>query len=116
MSEIIDIQFALEQANGSEELAKDLFTMLLNDLPVLAENLTQALISQDNQALRDHAHKLNGSTAYCGVPHLRQTAQQLEDSIKTQSADIEKNINNVIAAIEQIKDQAETILARNWSG
>lgn len=114
MAEIIDIQFALEQANGSEELAKELFTMLINDLPVLLEKLNQAFTNQDNEALRDQAHKIYGSTAYCGVPQLRNASNALENSIKLQLPDIENNINNVKVAIEQLIGQSEAILNKSW--
>jgi len=115
MTKIIDIQLALEQANGSEELAKDLFSMLINDLPVLSENLTHAFNVNDEQALWNHAHKIYGSTAYCGVPQLRNAAHELEHSIKTNSTDIENSIQQVIHAIEQLMKLAESELANNWS-
>lgn len=115
MTKIIDIQLALEQANGSEELAKDLFSMLINDLPVLSENLTQAFNAKDEQALWDHAHKIYGSTAYCGVPNLRKAAHELENSIKTNSTDIENSLQQVTHAIEQLIKIAESELTKNWS-
>jgi two-component system sensor histidine kinase BarA len=114
MAEIVDIQLALEQANGSEELAKELFTMLINDLPILLENLNQAFLNQDEQALRDQAHKIYGSTAYCGVPHLRDASNALENSIKLQLPEIENNIKNVKIAIEQLIGQSEIILDKSW--
>lgn len=115
MADIVNIQLALEQANGSEDLAKDLFGMLINDLPVLSEGLSQAFASHDKQAVWDHAHKIYGSTAYCGVPQLRTAAKELENSIKSGSADIEKHISRVKIAIQQIMELAEAVLAKNWS-
>ncbi len=116
MSKVIDIQLALEQAGGNEALAKDLLTMLLKELPVLNDKLQQAIHAQDNTAMWDHAHKLYGSTAYCGVPGLKHTAKSLEDAIKQRNQDV------IIAAHGRVFDEITLLLAagpgwlaRSWS-
>ncbi len=82
MSDIFDPRQALEQAGGNAELARDLFAMLLADLPALRDQAKAALDSGDRQALWDHVHKIHGSTAYCGVPELREAAHAMEQAIK----------------------------------
>ena len=82
MSAIFDKQQALENVAGNTELAQELFTMLLDELPTLQEKLNRALHAKDKQALWDHTHKIYGATAYCGVPALRAAASELEQAIK----------------------------------
>ena len=82
MTVTFDKELALENAAGDAALANELLTMLLAELPHLKEQLNQALSAKDKQALWDHAHKIHGSTAYCGVPALKVAASALEQIIK----------------------------------
>jgi len=84
MLAILDKKQALEQAGGNEMLARELLTMLLQDLPVLHEQLYQGIKSRDQQAMWDPSHKLYGATAYCGVPALREAAKAMENCIRQQ--------------------------------
>jgi len=116
MSEIINTQQALEQAAGNEELAKELFGMLVKELPELEEKLKAAIANQDMQACWDHAHKIYGSTAYCGVPALRVTAQAMENCVKTGNIGaIEENFVALNQAIKQILELAPQKLKQAWS-
>ena len=110
MSMVIDIQLALEQAAGNEELAKELLAMLLKELPLLNKILHQAIQAQDTNAMWDHAHKLYGATAYCGVPGLRHCAKSLEEAVKCNKLD------RIIAAHAQLCGEIDLLLAEgpNW--
>ncbi len=114
MSEILDIPYAIEQAGGNPELAKELFTMLLNDLPVLRDKLNQAFADSDSQALWDHTHKIHGSTAYCGVPALREAARRLEGAIKQQAEDLTTEIETLNQAILELLESGAAALERDW--
>ena len=114
MLPMLDIPYAIEQAGGNPDLAKELFTMLLKDLPEQKHKLNQAFEESDSQALWDHAHKIHGSTAYCGVPALNQAARQLEDAIKTKSDDIADKIREVNKAIDELLMDGETALNQDW--
>lgn len=116
MSEVIDTTQALEQAAGNEKLAKELFGMLLNELPELEQKLGQAISDNDLQACWDHAHKIHGSTAYCGVPELRSAAQGMEQSIKLQDSEqIEENFAALKNAIRRLLDIGSSQLERPWA-
>ena len=111
---MLDIPYAIEQAGGNPDLAKELFTMLLKDLPDQKRKLNESFKQSDPQALWDHAHKIHGSTAYCGVPALNQAARQLEDAIKTKSDDIADKIREVNKAIDELLMDGETALNQDW--
>jgi len=111
MSEIFDKQQALEQAGDDPELASELFTMLLKELPELREKLQLAYAQMDYEAMWNHAHKIHGSTAYCGVPLLKAAAHALEAVIKQKDADaLNEKINQVSSEIDDIIRQQESCL------
>jgi two-component system sensor histidine kinase BarA len=111
---MLDIPHAIEQAGGNPDLAKELFSMLLKELPDLKHKLNQAFNNGDEQSLWDHAHKIYGSTAYCGVPALQKAAKELEDTIKAKSNDIADRIQTVNKAIEELVLDGETALEQEW--
>lgn len=116
MNKVIDIQLALDQAGGNEALAKDLLTMLLKELPLLSEKLQQAIHAQDNTAMWDHAHKLYGSTAYCGVPGLQHTAKSLEDAVKQRKHELIITAHSrVCTEITLLLEAGPSWLTRNWN-
>lgn len=114
MLPMLDIPHAIDQAGGNPDLAKELFTMLLKELPELKQKLNQAFNNGDEQGLRDHAHIIYGSTAYCGVPALQKAAKELEDAIKTQTSDLADRIQDVNKAIEELLMDGETALDQEW--
>ena len=111
---MLDIPHAIEQAGGNPELAKELFTMLLKELPDLQHKLNQAFNNGDEQGLWDQAHKIYGSTAYCGVPALNKAAKELEEAIKSKSNDVLEMILAVNKAIEELIMDGETALDQEW--
>ena len=111
---MLDIPHAIEQAGGNPDLAKELFTMLLKELPDLKSKLNQAFSDGDEQGLWDHAHKIYGSTAYCGVPALNNAARELEDGIKAKTSNIADRIQAVNKAIDELLMDGETALEQEW--
>jgi len=104
MTAIFDKQQALENTAGNAELAQELFAMLLDELPVLQEELKQALRANDKQALWDHAHKIHGATAYCGVPALKAAASALEQVIKQDHEALFKEF------VDRLNDELDRLL------
>ncbi|MGD8783009.1 MAG: Hpt domain-containing protein [Thioalkalispiraceae bacterium] len=116
MTKVIDYQLALEQSEGSEELAKELFSMLLTELPGLQQKLNLAVKENDLQACWDHAHKIYGSTSYCGVPALREAAQIMEEAVKDADlGKVEENFTALSAEIERLLEQGQPALADSWT-
>jgi two-component system sensor histidine kinase BarA len=111
---MLDIPHAIEQAGGNPDLAKELFTMLLKELPDLKSKLNQAFSDGDEQGLWDHAHKIYGSTAYCGVPALNNAARELEEAIKAKTSNIADRIQAVNKAIDELLMDGETALEQEW--
>jgi two-component system sensor histidine kinase BarA len=79
---VIDPDLALERAGGNQELARELYLMLQNDLPHYTSKIQQHFSERDYTALLEVVHKLNGSTTYCGVPALKEAVSNLETHLK----------------------------------
>lgn len=114
--QVIDFSQALEQSAGNEQLAKELFQMLLSELPVLLKNLKSALRCGDLSESWDHAHKIYGSTAYCGVPGLRKAAAQLESSIKGNHADkLQSDSQELEWEVNRLLEEGPALLEVTWA-
>ncbi len=112
---IIDTKIAIEKSNNNVELAKELFSMLINDLPQSLNNIKSAYQSESSQDLQDQAHRLLGSTAYCGVPNLKAAAENLENCIKSNDKNnIQTNITEVESAINELIQNTTEILESTW--
>lgn len=99
----IDPDLSLELAGGNQELADDLLAMLVAELPALRQNIQDAFATGDMEQLRHHAHKMNGSTRYCGVPALQATAAALETAARTGDAPaIAKTMEGVDAEVTRL--------------
>ena len=120
MTEIFDAVSALEQAGGNEDLARDLFTMLLDELPAQQVSIETAfkLVCADNTAMEslwEPVHKLHGSTAYLGVPALRQAVKAFEDKIKQEDREqLEESFRLLDSEIKRLMEQGQEILGRRW--
>ena len=101
---LFDKDLALKQAGGNADLAKELFEMLIKDLPISQQAMNSAHSKKDKEAFWKATHKIHGGTAYCGVPDLKAACKALEDKIKaaypseeTESALL--TLNNEIARL-----------------
>jgi two-component system sensor histidine kinase BarA len=111
----IDTALAIEQAGGNEELARELLGMLLNELPQLRDMLAQAIQHSQMDAIWDHAHKIHGSTAYCGVPALRDSFKALESAIREQNIEaIARQFKIADLEIERLLTSGHDYLHKPW--
>lgn len=78
----IDWQLCLTLANNNAEIANDLLTLFIADLPSVIQNMTKSFTTEDFHTLKDQAHRLHGATCYCGVPRLKTAVQNLEVHLK----------------------------------
>ena len=101
---IVDLPLAIKLAGDKEELAKELFQMLLNNLDKELSDITQTLQKKDFKNLLFQVHRLHGAARYCGVPALRDAAEGAEIALKQQRTDeIDQLISRIIFESEQIK-------------
>ncbi len=113
---IINTELALEKSNGNSDLAKELFTMLINDLPQALEKIKSSYLANSIQELSEHTHRLYGSTTYCGVPDLKSAAARLDNCIKSNNkSEIQDCIQLVEKSIQALLKNATEILDQPWN-
>lgn len=104
---VIDQDLALQRAGGNAQLAAELFSMLLQELPQQRSAVEAALAAGDYPALQQLVHKLNGSATYCGVPALKAAADALETSLKRgETAHAAGGVASILEEIDRVLHQA----------
>lgn len=100
---VVDANLALERAGGNADLARELYQMLQNELPVFEVKIRTLYQTGDIPALTEAVHKLNGSATYCGVPRLKIAAETLEICLKRgESEQYQQELDGVLQAIRQV--------------
>jgi len=103
MNNIFDKELSIQLAGGNEQLANELFPMLMSELPSHRENLLIAKQENDMRELKKHIHKLHGGTKYCGVPTLLKYSAEFENIIDLNELDkLDKGLENVISSIDEL--------------
>lgn len=107
----VDIALCIKLAAGKNDLAEELFSMLLEHLVSDIEAIQTHYEDGDHDALLERVHKLHGATRYCGVPELQEAAERMETTLKRKSGDLEGRYEDLIEAIEQVQRWADY---NNW--
>ena len=102
-SDIFSLDEAIRLTNGNENVALELFQMLINELPQHREAIIQAYQQSDISLLREHTHKLNGASRCCGTPALRNAANYLETLIdNNEEESLESGKNSLLDEIDRL--------------
>ena len=116
MTKILYIQQSIDAANGNVSLAKDLFTMLLDDLNLRLKQIESSFQESDMESLAEHVYKLYGATAYCIVPQLRDCTAALEDHLRQKKySQLEEFVDSVVNEINKIIYAGPAFLEEDWN-
>ena len=116
MTKILDIPKSIIAANGNISLAKELFTMLLDDLELRQQQIKSSIKENNMESLSEHIHKLYGSTAYCIVPKLRESAANLDKRLKEKEySQLDSLVEIVLQDIQQLIKGGADYIAEDWS-
>jgi two-component system, NarL family, sensor histidine kinase BarA len=108
----IDWQQCLTLANNNAEIANDLMTLFIADLPVVIKTMKQLLANEDYHGLKDQAHRLHGATCYCGVPRLKIAVQNLEKHLKNdESKKLPFNNIKIKVLFDKLLDEISSVQA-----
>jgi len=100
---MLDREEATQLAESAQQVTAELFQMLLDELPQRRIEIEQAAADRDMDALREHAHKLHGSAAYCAVPRLKAAAAQVEKvATERQTHEVSDAVTKLLAAIDAL--------------
>ncbi|MGA7800268.1 MAG: ATP-binding protein [Gammaproteobacteria bacterium] len=108
----LDMKQSAQLAGGNRQLADELFRMLLDELPQRRREVAHAATNLDLDGLREHAHKLHGSAAYCGVPQLKAAAARLEMvSTHHDRGAVPAAVENLLKAVDDLLAERATARA-----
>jgi signal transduction histidine kinase/CheY-like chemotaxis protein len=100
---ILDPHKGVELSMGSRETWHTILRMLLDSLPEYSTSLISA--KDDPEVLSQLAHKLAGSSGYCGTPALVLQARKLENLAK------KRDMDTAMSALDDLLLQIERLLA-----
>ena len=107
----VDIALCVKLAAGKNDLAEELFSMLIEHLSADNEAIQTHYEDNDYKTLLERVHKLHGATRYCGVPELQAASEKMEIALKRKNRDLQPYYEGLTEAIEQIQRWAEH---NNW--
>ncbi|WP_061509553.1 Hpt domain-containing protein [Endozoicomonas montiporae] len=103
----VDRELSIQLAGGNADLADEMLDMLVKGLDNDIETLQRHARHHYHKGLLERVHRLHGSCRYCGVPELEESCHQLESLLKqdeqTDNPDVEKLLNRLLAAIDNLK-------------
>ncbi len=106
----IDTDQALELAGGNKELADELYTMFINDLPNMKQKLIDAFEKNDLSQIEEEAHKIHGAASCCAVFQIKDAANNLEKAtIRSKTEEIPQHYQLLLGTIDQMLDERQTI-------
>jgi two-component system sensor histidine kinase BarA len=113
-NKVIDWPLAVKRAGNKEELAKEMLRGLVQSIPEIKLNISEALASQDVELLKILIHKLNGACCYSGVPSLGRVTHQIETNLKSDVTidDLEPEFFEFFEHIDNVINQAPEIFSR----
>lgn len=111
-SEHIDWPLALSRAAGKQELAVEMFSMLIKSLPDALASIELAAQQNNVESLIAAVHKFHGACCYTGVPKLKQLAEIIETGLKK-----DKVVDVIEPELLELIDQMSALIveANKWS-
>ncbi|WP_423837058.1 ATP-binding protein [Tamilnaduibacter salinus] len=103
----MDPEESIRLAAGKVDLARELFSMLLDQVMTDRPVIEEMARAGQTDALLERVHKLHGGTRYCGVPELRQITEKLETAIKRGTDDQQTLTESLLAAMDRLQTWAE---------
>ncbi|UTF61041.1 response regulator [Gilvimarinus sp. DA14] len=99
----VNISQCLGLANQKADLAKDMLSMLIDNLHEEKKAINDAFRAQNWAVLQDLIHKLYGSSCYTGVPHLRGLSGLIDKTLQARQTDaLAPMIRSLNTAIDQL--------------
>ncbi|MCH4561759.1 ATP-binding protein [Halomonas sp. EGI 63088] len=102
---VVDLTLGTRLAGGREPLARELLARLADSLPESKTAIREALEREDDEALLDAIHALNGACRYCGAPRLALIAETLETRLRSRGREgVTPLLDDLFAAMAGLRD------------
>lgn len=108
----VDWPLALKRAAGKQDLALEMFSMLIKSVPGTLEQTREFMAQDDTSELQKVIHKFHGACCYTGVPNIKRLAETIEAGLKQTTS-----ISTVEPELLELMDQLEEIDkdSKNWA-
>ncbi len=115
-NKVLDWTLANQRANHNQELAKELFGLLIKELPQNQMDLLKAGKNRDLDTLKTLTHKIHGACCYCGVPALHNDIAKLETALKCEQKEWPSYLKRVLLSMQRLLEHEDTkLLIQNAS-
>jgi len=102
----IDWNELLRITNHNETLAKEMLTLLTDELPSLTTQLIDAFHSENVKQVAHLSHQMKGSSCYCGATQLKDLCGMLEiylmETPQPNSIKLSHYVHNIEQEVERI--------------
>ena len=107
----VDIKQSLGLAADNEPLLKQIFEILLRDIPDHKSQLSNTVQLLDYAKLSSIIHKIHGITCYTGLPRLKLQVVSIQQQLAEESySDISMAVDSMIEELEQVRLEVELYL------
>jgi two-component system sensor histidine kinase BarA len=106
-NKVLDWSLAKQRANHNEDLAKELFGLLIKELPQHQRDLIQAAQNKDLDTLKTITHKIHGACCYCGVPALHNDVAKLETALKCDQKEWPSYLRRVLLSMQRLMEHED---------
>ncbi|MDW7746791.1 response regulator [Halomonas sp.] len=101
---VVDLELGARLAGGREPLARELLETLADSLAHSERAIRDAVAGDDEVALLDALHALNGACRYCGTPRLGLLAETLETRLRSRGLSaVEPLLPDLYAAMGELR-------------
>ncbi|NYS61426.1 ATP-binding protein [Vreelandella salicampi] len=107
---IVDLTLGERLAGGSLARAHTQLIALIDSLDASEAQIRQAVNAQDETALLDAVHHLNGASRYCGAPELALLVETLETRLRTRGmAQAQALVDDLYASMQRLRDERQRL-------
>ncbi|MDR5899861.1 ATP-binding protein [Halomonas vilamensis] len=107
---IVDLTLGEQLAGGSLARAHTQLIALIDSLDASEAHIRHAMDAQDETALLDAVHHLNGASRYCGAPELALLVETLETRLRTRGmAQAKTLVNDLYASMTRLRKERQRL-------
>jgi two-component system sensor histidine kinase BarA len=111
---IIDLLSAAQVTGGSIEVATEMLTMFMSELPTFREQITDAFKKENWEMLKHHIHKLHGGLCYSGMPRLKSATSTFEKLLNKQTGDYSKIYQALMDEMDVVSEEYNKLSHNGW--
>lgn len=102
---VIDWELATKMAGNKREIAEEIFTLFMKNVPHEVSAINQSYELQQYKQLASQLHKLHGALCYCGLPRLKTLVARMEMNIKN------NHLEELKGHMDLLNDEVKSVMS-----